>query len=111
MGKNIGHATDNVFLTHFEIPKDEIIEVIRLSAGHDAPVVAWFQTRPACSAERIQSWNTLAPNLGKAGFPVHRGFLFLLKTFYGGTASDPRVDSAFTAITYDEGYLDEIASP
>jgi hypothetical protein len=98
-------ATDGAFLTHFGLPKDEFIEVIRLAEGKDAPVAEWFLGRPGVSAETIQAWNTLAPNLGKPGFPVHRGFQFLLKTSYGGRPPDPRVDSAFTAIAFDEGYL------
>ncbi len=98
-------ATDGAFLDHFGLAKEEIIGVIRLSAGNDVPVGEWFQARPGCSTEQIHAWNTLAPNLGKAGFPVHRGFQFLLKTYYGGKPPDPRVDSAFTAIAFDEGYL------
>lgn len=98
-------ATDGAFLTHFGIRKDEIIEAIRFSAGNDALVEQWFQARPHCTAEVIQGWNTLAPNLGKAGFPVHRGFLFMLKIYYGGVPPHPKVDSAFTAIAFDEGYL------
>lgn len=102
-------ATDGAFLKHFELSKEEIIEVIQISAGNDAPVGEWFEARPACTAGRIEAWNTLAPNLGRAGFPVHRGFLFMLKTYYGGTTPDPRVDSVFTVIAFDEGYLEELA--
>lgn len=98
-------ATDGAFLSHFGLAKDEIVEVIRLSGGDDAPVAAWFLGRPGVTPVTIQAWNTLAPQLGKPGFPVHRGFQFLLKSYYGGQPPDPRVDSAFTAIAFDEGYL------
>ncbi|AOS44372.1 hypothetical protein Verru16b_01434 [Lacunisphaera limnophila] len=101
-------ATDGAFLKHFGIQKQEIIEVIRLSSGSDAPVGEWFQGRSACSANHVEAWNALAPNLGRPGFPVHRGFQFLLKTYYGGDIPDPRVDSVFTVIAFDEGYLEEL---
>jgi hypothetical protein len=32
----------------------------------------------------------------------------MLRQLYGGVPPDPRVTSAFTAIAFDEGYLDEI---
>ena len=104
-------ATDGAFLKHFGLSKEEIIEAIRLSSGSDAAVGEWFQGRPTCSVERIDAWNSIAPDLGRPGFPMHRGFLFMLKTYYAGKVPDPRVNSVFTAIAFDEGYLDEIAPP
>lgn len=103
-----GHrfATDGAFLAHFGLSGDDLIEAVRRSAGNDAYVVAWFCRCPGYSAATVAAWNALAPNLGKPGYPVHRGFQLMLKTYYGGTAPDPRVDSAFTAIAYDEGFLD-----
>lgn len=101
-------ATDGVFLAHFAIAPETIITVIRDSAGADDFVAAWFLALPSATTERIDAWNALAPNLGKPGFPVQRGFQFILKTLYGGVPPDPRVDSAFTAIAFDEGFLDEV---
>lgn len=103
-------ATDGVFLSHFALKKEEIIEVVRGSGGDDGVVARWFAARPESAPERIAAWNQLAPNIGKEGFPVRRGFLWVMKQYYGGTPPDPRVDSAFTAIAFDEGYLDEVAS-
>ena len=101
-------ATDGVFLAHFEIDRNEILWVIADSRGGDEPIGGWFMQRPQCSTERVREWNSLAPNIGKEGYPVRRGFLWVLRHYYGGVAPDPRVDSAFTAIAYDEGYLDEL---
>ncbi len=67
----------------------------------------WFGSLPSHTPESVNAWNELAPNIGKEGFPVRRGFLWVLKEYYGGGAPDPRVDSAFTAIAYDEGFIDE----
>jgi len=101
-------ATDGAFLGHFEIEKDEAIRSIAESNGSDDGVVRWFRSRANCSAERIDHWNRLGPSIGKEGFPMRRGYLWILRQYYGGVAPDPRVDSVFTAIAYDEGYLDEM---
>ncbi len=100
-------ATDGVFFSHFEIEKEEIIRVIAESKGRDEFVVDWFEHRAQYTPEKVRAWNELAPNIGKEGYPMRRGFLWALKQYYGGAAPDPRVDSAFTAIAHDEGYLDE----
>lgn len=100
-------ATDGAFFKHFELDKEEILAVIRESSGDDARVAAWFTRRPQGSPERIAAWNELAPNLGKEGYPVRRGFLWAVERYYGGV-KDPRVNSIFTAIAYDEGFLDEL---
>ncbi len=48
-----------------------------------------------------------SPHIGRPGYPAHRTFQWGLKNLYGGCA-DPRVDSGFTAIAWDEGFLDEV---
>jgi hypothetical protein len=101
-------ATDGVFLSHFEIDKAEILAVVEASKGDDGIVAKWFEARPQYTNERVSAWNELAPNIGKKGYPAHRGFLWILQQYYGGVAPDPRVDSAFTAIAYDEDFLDEV---
>jgi len=100
-------ATDGAFFAHFGLAKEEIIRVITESKGSDDVVVDWFVRRPQGTPEKIAAWNELAPNIGKEGFPMRRGFLWALKQYYGGAAPDPRVDSVFTAIAFDEGFLDE----
>jgi hypothetical protein len=102
-------ATDGAFLRHFDLAKEAIIEAIRVSDGNDEAVSGWFLSQPGCTPEKIRTWNELGPFLGQPGQPVHRGFLFMLKTYYGGQIPDPRVNSVFTAIAYDEGFLDEVA--
>ena len=102
------HATDGAFLAHFGIDKEELLRAVAVSEGSDQAVVEWFSARSGCSSERIAAWNELAPNLGKEGFPMRRGFLWVLKRYWGGEIPDPRVDSIFMAIAYDEGYIDEL---
>jgi len=100
-------ATDGAFLSHFAIEKDEAIRAIADSKGSDEEVARWFLSRAACSPDSIVLWNELAPNIGKEGFPMRRGYQWILRQYYGGSSPDPRVDSVFTVIAYDEGYLDE----
>lgn len=101
-------ATDGAFLTHFGIAREEWIAAVRTAADNDAAVTTWFLGGKECTEGKIQAWNTLAPDLGKPGFPLHRSFKLMLRTYYAGRVPDPRVEGVFTAIAYDEGYLDEI---
>lgn len=102
-------AMDGAFLTHFAIAKEELVAAVRDAADQDDLVAAWFLRGKACTSEKIQAWNDLAPDLGKPGFPLHRGFKLMLRTYYAGQTPDPRVEGVFTAIAYDEGFLDEVA--
>ena len=104
-------ATDGAFLAHFELSKEEFLDALRATGGSDDAMARWFTARPPSSPERIAAWNELAPHIGKQGFPMYRGFQWMLKRLYGGTPPDPRVTSAFTAIAYDEGYLDDMVAP
>ena len=101
-------ATDGVFLSHFGLTAESICQAIEESSGDDSKVVSWFLQQPGCSPEKIAAWNNLAPNLGKEGYPVEKGFQWAKKHWYGGEQIDPRVVSVFTGIAFDEGYLDEI---
>ncbi len=101
-------ATDGVFLAHFQLAKDEIIQAVRESTGVDPDVERWFLSRPQITSNVVAGWNLLAPNIGKDGFPMRRGFLWQMRRLYGGTPPDPRVVSVFTAIAFDEGYLDDM---
>jgi hypothetical protein len=99
------HSTDGAFLKHFSIDKEEIIAVIAQSKGQDEPVERWFVEESRCSPARIAEWNVLAPNLGKEGYPMRRAFVWARKNLYGDD-EDMKVDSVFSAIARDEGYLD-----
>jgi hypothetical protein len=95
---------DGVFFSHFKLTKEEVIAAVERE-GSDEAVAEWFLRRPDSSEERVAAWNALAPNIGKPGFPAHRTFAWGLKNIYIG-CTDPRVDSGFTAIAWDEGFLD-----
>lgn len=98
-------GVDGAFFAHFSLTKDEILAAIQREQT-DAAIAAWFLARPASTPERIAAWNDVAPHLGKPGYPGERGFAWALKNIYAG-CTDPRVNTAFTAIAWDEGFLDE----
>ncbi|MBX3737364.1 MAG: DUF5069 domain-containing protein [Candidatus Didemnitutus sp.] len=102
-------ATDGAFLAHFGLTKEEALAAIA-RAENDDDVVAALVARGALTTEKIAAWNTLAPNLGRPGFPCEKSFAWA-RQHYFPTCTDPRVDSVFTAIAWDEGFLDEIAPP
>ncbi len=101
-------GVDGAFFTHFALVKEDVLATIQREASDEA-IAAWFTARPESNSDRIAAWNDLAPNLGKPGFPGHRTFTWALNKIYAGRP-DPRVDSAFTAIAWDEGFLDESSS-
>lgn len=97
---------DGVFFAHFALQKDDILEAIQREKSDEA-IVAWFLARPELSAEKVRAWNDLAPHIGQPGFPAHRTFQWGMRHIYVG-CTDPRVDSGFTAIAWDEGFLDDM---
>ncbi len=103
-------ATDGVFLHHFRLEKDAVIAVIS-DAPDDAAVAAWFTARPEGTADHIAAWNALAPRLGLPGTAMERGFRWALRHYYGGDNPDPRVQTVFAGLAWDEGYLDEMPLP
>jgi Domain of unknown function (DUF5069) len=97
---------DGVFFAHFKLTKEEILPAVQRE-GSDEAIARWFSRRPDSGEERIRGWNLLAPKIGMPGQPSHRIFAWGLKTLYVG-CTDPRVNSGFTAIAWDEGFLDEV---
>ena len=106
-----GHAlaTDGAFLAHFQLSLADALAAIARSPS-DADVARWFLALPGATPAAIADWNARAPRFGEPGQPGERAFRFAMKTIYGGCV-DPRVTSAFTAIAWDEGFLDEVAPP
>ncbi|MFT3869955.1 MAG: DUF5069 domain-containing protein [Nibricoccus sp.] len=100
-------ATDGVFFKHFELTKDEIIQAVQSSNGDDEKVASWFLGRSADVSEKIASWNQVAPQIGRPGFPGERILAFAKKNVYKGP-DDSRLDSIFLLLAADEGYLDEM---
>jgi hypothetical protein len=104
------HGVDGVFLQHFFLDKDELLAVIARHSSDDRAIGAWFVNRAESAPERIAAWNRLAPEIGKANQPGQRGLRFMLRRLYPN-GHDARIVSAFTAIAFDEGFIDELTTP
>ncbi len=102
-------STDGIFLTHFGLEKDEMLAAIRAAESDDA-IANWFVGHVGDARGRIGEWNRIAPNIGRPGSPGERAFRWARMHLYRD-CRDPRVTSVFTAIAWDEGYLDELCLP
>jgi hypothetical protein len=102
-------GVDGLFLAHFGLKADEVLAAVG-RASSDAEIAVWFAGQPQVTAERIQDWNALAPRIGEPGQPGEKGFRWARQHFYAA-CTDPRVTNAFTAIAWDEGFLDELSPP
>ena len=99
------HGIDGIFLDHFDITPADIQSIIR-SARTDEAVARWFCAQSGVTPDKTRRWNELAPNIGKPGHPGERGFAWARRLFLG-ECTDPRVISGFTAVAWDEGFLDD----
>ncbi len=99
------HGIDGIFLAHFGVTPAEMQTAIR-TARTDEEVARWFCDQPGSTVEKTRLWNELAPNIGQPGYPGERGFAWARRHFLAA-CTDPRVVSGFTAIAWDEGFLDD----
>jgi hypothetical protein len=93
------NSVDEVFLTHFGITKEDVIEASGLP---DNEVAAWFLRLPQATPARILEWNQIAINLGKKGFPLEARFPVGLATTYAHIAH-LKPESVFAMLEADEG--------
>ncbi len=99
------HGIDGIFLDHFGVAPADAQSAIH-AARTDEEVMQWFCAQPGVTLESIHQWNDLAPNIGKPGHPGERGFAWARRHLFAA-CTDPRVVSGFTAIAWDEGFIDE----
>ena len=93
-------AVDGHFLQFFGMTKEELLEATNRFQS-DEVIATWFCARPGIDSKRIDEWNYLAENLGKAGFPMAERFTAALATIY--SHFDPAtVRSIFDLIETDE---------
>ncbi len=99
----LGHhrGVDGSFLRHFDLDKETTLEAIAVQAG-DNGVEQWFLAQTGVTDASIQSWNDLAPNLGRRGWTGERELAIAIKRFYGSAAIDSPVESLFDLIRIDE---------
>lgn len=95
---------DAVFLANFGLTRTDIETAADLP---DAEVATWFKSRLGPNAaELIQSWNHIATNLGRPGFPLANRLPERLATTYKHVAS-PNITSIFEMLEADDHYQPE----
>ena len=97
----LGHprGIDGHFLRHFGLDKDATLEAVQLD---DSSVERWFRLQPGVTETSIQTWNKLAPNLGRRGWPGQEAFVFVCRRFFGKEPNELPAESFFGLILLDE---------
>lgn len=105
-----GHplATDGAFLKHFGLTVDECVAAVRIHDSDDDATATWFLAQPSVTPDLIAKWNAAAFDLGRPGHAMERSFRWARRKYYATAGADHTVDSVFSGIAWDEGYLDEM---
>jgi len=98
----LGHTTgvDGQFLRHFGVSKEQVLEITK---GSDAAVLAWFQSLASATPESITTWNQVAINLGRPGSPMAERLPIALRTSYSHLAHR-NFQTVFEVLNADEGH-------
>ncbi len=97
----LGHprGIDGHFVRHFGLDRNTTLEAVQLD---DSSVERWFLVQPGVTEASIQTWNELAPNLGRRGWPGQEEFALVCKHFFGKEPSELPAESFFELIRLDE---------
>ncbi|MEO7677702.1 MAG: DUF5069 domain-containing protein [Verrucomicrobiota bacterium] len=92
---------DGYFMSHFQLSKEDLLEMVRSAENDDDRVIACFNRRMGGDEEKKKTWNERAVNLGKPGHPMERALAWARKE-YDFDGADPSIDSTFKLIDWDE---------
>ena len=98
------HGADTQFMNYFGLNKEEIVESVKASNNDDARMAAWFEQRTGLDEGKRNSWNGVAVNLGRQGYPMAKTLIWA-KLNLLPHCSDPNIDTVFKAIEWDEGRI------
>src|SRR5437879_2223331 len=96
------HGEDSQLRRFFNLTKEELIEAVRPSNNDDNLVASWLEQRTGLDEEKPNTWNALAVNLGKPGYPMAKTLVWAKENLLP-RCSDPTIDTVFKAIEWDEG--------
>lgn len=94
------HGVDGQFLAHFGLTIEQVKE--NVDGKSDTELALWLEQSVDGFPEAKQAWNELAPNLGRAGFPMDRALKIAMKRLYRDFEWSPTM-SVFELIEMDEG--------
>jgi len=98
------YGADTRFLNYFELTREELVDAVKASNNDDSRVATWFEQRTNLDDTKRKNWNDFAVNLGKQGHPMSKTFQWAREHLMR-PCSDPKVDTVFKAIDWDEGRL------
>ena len=98
------HGADTKFMIYFGLAKEEIVEAVKASDSDDARMAAWFVQRTGLDEQKLNTWNELAVNLGKQGYPMAKTLVWAKENLLP-RCTDPTIDTVFKAIEWDEGRI------
>ncbi len=90
------NGVDGQFLSYFHLEKNDILFIAQLS---DAAISEWFTKR--FSGTEIETWNHLAVNLGRSGFPMAERLSLGLASAYRNV-SGLGLETVFDVLEADE---------
>lgn len=98
----LGHprGVDGHFLRHFGLTLDSTVEAI-IAARDDSEVERWFLSHPNAFQIEIESWNTIAPNLGRSAFPMTTELQYVISRVLEPEARITAPATIFDAIEVD----------
>ncbi|GAA5129830.1 DUF5069 domain-containing protein [Luteolibacter yonseiensis] len=99
-------GVDGQFIAFFNLTRDELPAVC---GRGDGEIGEWFLSSPERKS-RIQEWNRIAVNLGRAGFPMAERLPVALSTSYRHLA-DRKLETVFQVLEADEEGGPELTPP
>lgn len=99
----LGHklGVDGTFLKHFGLTIEQVTQSV---AGKSDPELAlWIERVVDNFPAKSDSWNDLAPDLGKEGTAMHRAFKFAIKRYFPDGDAPAAAETCFGLIEFDEG--------
>ncbi|BDS07122.1 hypothetical protein NT6N_21620 [Oceaniferula spumae] len=98
----LGHklGTDGQFLGHFGLSFDQVTEAV--PGKDDTALATWLEEVVDDFPAKRDSWNELAPELGKDGTAMERGFKYAIRKYFPDTDPPAGVDTIFGLIEFDE---------
>ncbi|MGB0775004.1 MAG: DUF5069 domain-containing protein [Akkermansiaceae bacterium] len=96
------HGLDGQFLSHFDLTIEQVSHAV--AEKTDSDLALWLEQTVESFPSKRDSWNKLAPDLGRQGHPMDRSLKIAIKRIYTEYEWSPET-SVFELIDLDEGRL------
>jgi len=89
---------DGIFMAHFALSREEILSAAALTVPDAA---TWFLARRPDAGKSIATWNEIAVNIGRPGYPLAERFPIAKTTVYAHVKSEG-MTTVFELLEADE---------